>query len=77
MIKSNLSTLMGQHRMKIIDVARAIGVHRNSIDLLYKDEAKRIDIETLDKLCTLFKCTPNDILSYTPPTEEESGNTEN
>ena len=66
MIRSNLSTLMGSQRLKVIDVAREIGVNRNSIDLLYKDEAKRIDTDTLDRLCKFFKCTPNDILLFDP-----------
>lgn len=65
MIKSNLSTLMGSKRLKVIDVAREIEVNRNAIDLLYKDEAKKVDIEVLDKLCKFFKCTPNDILEFT------------
>jgi len=66
MIKSNLSTLMGSKRLKVIDVAREIDVNRNAIDLLYKDEAKRVDLEVLDKLCKFFKCTPNDIIVFTP-----------
>ncbi|WP_044413912.1 helix-turn-helix domain-containing protein [Thiomicrospira microaerophila] len=66
MIESNLSTLMGARRLKVIDVARELELNRNTIDLLYKDEAKRIDLEALDKLCNYFSCTPNDILNYTP-----------
>jgi putative transcriptional regulator len=57
---------MGSKRLKVIDVAREIGVNRNAIDLLYKDEAKKVDIEVLDKLCKYFKCTPNDILVFEP-----------
>jgi len=65
MINSNLSTLMGSRRLKVIDVAREIDVNRSSIDLLYNNEAKRIDLETLDKLCKFFDCTPNEILNFT------------
>lgn len=65
-IRSNLPILMAQRRMKVIDVARALGVHRSAIDLLYKDQAKRIDLEVLNRLCELFDCTPCDILEYVP-----------
>jgi putative transcriptional regulator len=51
-----------------IDVAREIDVNRSSIDLLYNNEAKRIDLETLDKLCKFFDCTPNEILNFTNET---------
>lgn len=66
MIESNLSTLMGAKRLKVIDVARELNLNRNTIDLLYKNEAKRIDLDALNKLCDFFKCTPNDILKYIP-----------
>lgn len=66
MIRCNLSTLMGREKMKVIDVARALNIHRNTVTLLYSEEAKRIDLETLNGLCRLFKCTPNDLFEYVP-----------
>ncbi|MEJ5226816.1 helix-turn-helix transcriptional regulator [Thermodesulfovibrio sp.] len=64
MIKCHLSKLMGERKLKIADVARAIDVHRNTITLLYYEKAKRIDFEVLDKLCKFFNCKVEDILEY-------------
>ncbi|WP_297213487.1 MULTISPECIES: helix-turn-helix domain-containing protein [Thermodesulfovibrio] len=64
MIKCHLSKLMGERKLKIADLARAIDVHRNTITLLYYEKAKRIDFEVLDKLCKFFKCKVEDILEY-------------
>jgi len=50
MIRCHLSRLMGERKVKIADVARGIGVNRNTITLLYYEKAKRIDFEVLDKL---------------------------
>lgn len=61
MIRCNLSTLMGTKKMKVSDVAREVGVHRNTITLLYNEEAKRIDLDTLEKLCKLFECSVCDL----------------
>lgn len=55
---------MGERKLKIADVARAIDVHRNTITLLYYEKAKRIDFEVLDKLCKFFNCKVEDILEY-------------
>ncbi len=55
---------MGERKVKIADVARAIGVNRNTITLLYYEKAKRIDFEVLDKLCQYFNCSVGDILEY-------------
>ena len=56
MIKCHLARLMGEHKMKIADVARETGLNRNTITLLYKEEAQRVELEAIDKLCDLFGC---------------------
>ena len=61
---------MGARRLKVIDVARELELNRSTIDLLYKDEAKRIDLEALDKLCHFFECTPNEILNFSKNNEK-------
>ena len=48
--------------MKIADVARETGLNRNTITLLYKENATRIDIEALEKICDLFNCSVGDLL---------------
>ena len=73
MIRCHLSTLMGKRKMKIMDVARATGLHRNTVSLLYKEEAVRIEIDAMDKLCELFNCSVGELFEYTP---EEDGETQ-
>lgn len=38
---------------------------------LWKGNWKQADLKTLNILCNLFKCTPNDLLEFTPDPEEE------
>lgn len=64
MIKCHLSRLMGERKLKIADVARDLGFHRNTITLLYYEKARKIDLEVLDKLCKYFNCSINDLLEY-------------
>lgn len=66
MIKCNLSRIMGEHKMKIADVARVTGLHRNTITLLYNETANRIDMETMDSLCKLFNCNVGDLFEFIP-----------
>lgn len=66
MIRCHLSRLMGEHKMKIADVARETGLHRNTITLLYQETANRVDLETIDRLCELFKCPVSDLLEHIP-----------
>lgn len=64
MIRCHLSRLMGEHKMKIVDVARATGLHRNTVTLLYQESATRIELDAIEKLCELFKCRVGDLLEY-------------
>lgn len=61
MIKCHLSRLMGEQKLKIIDVARETGLNRNTVTLLYKETATRIDLEAIDKLCDFFDCEVGDL----------------
>lgn len=66
MIKCHLSRLMGERKLKISDVARDTGLHRNTITLLYQETANRVDLEAIDKLCAYFAIGVGDLLEFTP-----------
>jgi putative transcriptional regulator len=53
---------MGEHKMRIADVARETGLSRNTITLLYRETAKKVELEALDKLCDLFDCNIGEML---------------
>ena len=72
MIKCHLSRLMGEHKLNIADVARETGLHRNTITLLYKETATRVELETLDQLCKLFSCDIDELFEHVPETSPES-----
>ena len=55
---------MGERKLKIVDVARETGLHRNTITLLYDENAARVDLETIVRLCVLFKCTVGELFEY-------------
>lgn len=66
MIKCHLSRLMGEHKLKIADVARETGLHRNTITLLYNETAARVDLDAIDKLCTLFGVSVGELFEQVP-----------
>ena len=65
MIRCHLSRLMGEHKLRIADVARATGLHRNTVTLLYKETAARVELDTIEKLCDLFNCEVQDLFERT------------
>jgi len=63
-IQCRLSVLMDEKGYKIKDVHERTGLARTTISNLYHDKMERVDYETLNKLCNLFKCDVDDILEY-------------
>lgn len=66
MIKCHLSRLMGEKKLRVADIARAIDVHRNAITLLYEETATRVDLETINKLCVYLDCKIEDLFEFVP-----------
>lgn len=65
MIRCHLSRMMGERKLKISDVSRETGIHRNMLTLLYYEKAKRIEFDVLEKLCRFFKCQVGDLFEVT------------
>ena len=47
-----------------------MGIDRRTMNWLRQN--KNVTVLTIDKLCTLLKCTPNDVLEILPDEESES-----
>ena len=57
---------MGGRKVKIADVARETGLHRNTVTLLYQETAARIDLEAIDRLCAYFNVPVGELLEFVP-----------
>lgn len=64
MIKCHLSRLMGEHKLKIADVARETGLNRSTVTALYKETATRVDLEAIDAICRLLDCKVGDLFEF-------------
>jgi putative transcriptional regulator len=66
MIRCHLSRMMGERKLKVMDVARETGLHRNTVTLLYKETATRVDLDAIEKMCRLFECEVGDLFELVP-----------
>jgi len=79
MIKSRLKVLIdqrsiarlqaGQKVQSMRQLSKESGIPASVLDGLASNRVKRMDFETLDRLCRFFACTPGDVLVYDPPTD--------
>ena len=70
MIKCNLARTMGDRKLKISDVIRETGLRRNTVTLLYKETAQKVDLEAIDRLCVLFNCQVGELLEQSPENDQ-------
>jgi putative transcriptional regulator len=64
MIRCHLSTAMGRAKMRITDVARQTGLNRSTVAGLYNETALRVELDTVNRLCRLFRCGVADLFEY-------------
>ena len=58
-LKNNLRILMAQHGIRsMVELEAKSGVSRQVLDRLEKGKSKRLDFDTVVKLCNLFNCDP-------------------
>ena len=70
MIRIKLSELMGKEKMTRKHLAELTGIRPNTIGDLYREDVKKIDIQTLNKLCKIFNCKVGELLEYVPDNNE-------
>lgn len=64
MIRIKLCELMGREKMTRKKLSELTGIRPNTIGDLYKEEIRKIDIQALDKICSVFQCDISDVLEY-------------
>ena len=67
MIRSLLSTKLGELRWSQADLARATGIRPSTINEYYHEIAERINLEHFDLICQALGCDLSDILVRVPP----------
>jgi putative transcriptional regulator len=64
MVRCHLSTLMGQRKLRVADVARMTGLNRSTVTALCQQRATRVDLPSLDRLCVLLHCQVGDLFEH-------------
>lgn len=68
-----LSTLLGERKWKMMDLARATGLSKTTIFQLYHEKATRIDLDTVAKVCKALGCQVGDLLVFMPDSMDDQG----
>ena len=75
MLKIKVKELVDAKFDNINQFAKAIGIGYQPAENIYNGTVSRIGLDTLDAICTIFDCTPNDILISDKIKTESENNT--
>lgn len=67
-----LDVMLAKRKMKLNDLAEAVGITPQNLSILKTGKAKAIRFSTLEAICRHLDCQPQDILEYEPDEGEES-----
>ena len=64
MIIVNLDVMMAKRKMSSLELSEKLGITPANLSILKTNKGKAIRFSTLDKLCEILDCAPQDILEY-------------
>ncbi|MGL4859243.1 MAG: helix-turn-helix domain-containing protein [Enterobacteriaceae bacterium] len=67
----NLDVMLAKRKIKLQDLADAIGITPQNLSILKTGKAKAIRFSTLQGICHYLECQPGDILEYRYEENEE------
>lgn len=64
MIRIKLSEQLGKKKMTRKRLSELTGIRANTIGDMYNEKIKKIDVDMLDRICTILDCQVSDIIEY-------------
>lgn len=66
MIKIHLSRILGEKRLTQKKLAELANVRPNTINIMYHEQLNRLDLDVLNRICSVLNCQPGDLMEFIP-----------
>ena len=66
MIKIKLSDLLGKHKMNQKTLSKLTNIRPATISKMYYEEIKRLDVQQLNDICSVFHCEISELIEFIP-----------
>jgi putative transcriptional regulator len=67
----NLDVVLAQRKMRLNDLADAVGITPQNLSILKTGKAKAIRFSTLEAICETLGCQPGEILEFRSETAKK------
>jgi putative transcriptional regulator len=62
----NLDVVLAQRKMRLNELAEAVGITAQNLSILKTGKARAIRFSTLEAICRTLECQPGEILEFRP-----------
>jgi putative transcriptional regulator len=66
----NLDVMLARRKMRLNDLAAAVGITAQNLSILKTGKARAIRFSTLESICRLLNCQPGDLLEFREAAEQ-------
>ena len=66
MLRNNLSRIMGEKKINMMELHRLTGIAHKNIFNLYHGKTKMIKLETIDKICDALEVSVGELFEHVP-----------
>ncbi len=73
MIRVNLDMMLARRKMRLGELADAVGISIQNLSVLKTGKARAVRFSTLNALCKVLDCQPGDILGFDATAPEPEG----
>ena len=70
-INVRLDVVLAERKMRLNDLAEAVGITVPNLSILKTGKAKAIRLSTLEAICQHLKCQPGDLLEFRPDPQQD------
>lgn len=68
----NLDVMMAKRKMSLSELSEKVGITMANLSILKNNKAKAVRFSTLDAICEVLDCQPNDLLEYMKQNEQKN-----
>jgi putative transcriptional regulator len=66
-----LDVMLAKRKVKLMDLAKAVGITQSNLSLLKSGKVKGIRFATLEAICKFLSCQPGDLIEYQPDDDSQ------